>query len=375
MNSFVDAHLGTRYRRQSPLPNLTATQANVRDQLLSDDRRDDWEQFECLCGSTGGQVLTEVDRYGLPYRKVLCTDCGLLRVTPRWTAARYARFYQDHYRDLYSPLASNDGAETLRRLAAGAGATLVSQFVEQAWNSLGSTAVPNPVIIEIGAGGGWNLARLSQRWTRIGYDADERFLELGRSTFGIDMRNGFVAEALLQLQEADVILLSHVLEHVPDPVATLRALSAAARPDALILIEVPGIFRLHKTSLDPMQYWQNAHTFTFCAKTVVDTCRRAGLEPLQVDEWIRLALRPSSVARSQVTPDPALGPSIQRYLHYCELSYRLAQCCGKLPLLGRSASLAARRSADALMRVAGSMGLVHGMRSSATMIKHDHTRM
>jgi SAM-dependent methyltransferase len=368
MNSFAPAHLGPRYRSTS-IPALTRGQAEIRRKLLDTDRAEDWETPACLCSATGGRVLTDIDRYGLPYRKVLCTDCGLLRVTPRWTAARYASFYQDDYRNLYSPLSGATGADTLRQLADGPGARLVGEFVEHAWQRFGNPQLRRPVIVEIGAGGGWNLSRLGERWTKIGYDFDERFLELGRTSFGVDMRRGFLAEALPAVATADCVLLSHVLEHVPDPVATLRDLSAAARPDTLILVEVPGVFRLHKTSLDPMRYWQNAHTFTFCARTAVDTCRRAGLDPLSADEWIRLVLRPSSVASGPVATDPTLARSIERYLRYCEHSHRLAQRCGTLPLVGAAASLAVRRGADALVRIANGLHLVDGMEAGAAAVR------
>lgn len=362
--NLVPAHLGTRYQGSCTPVELTEGQQKVRQRLIAVDRPEDWEAAPCLCGETGGRVLTDVDRYGLPYRKVLCTACGLLRVTPRWTASRYERFYRDDYRNLYSPLSSVDASDTVRRLAAGPSAGLVSAFVESAWDRFGDPSRERPVIVEIGAGGGWNLARLGPRWVKVGYDSDDRFLELGRSAFGIDMRNGFLSEALSAVADADCVLLSHVLEHMADPVDTLRQLQAAARPDTLILVEVPGILRLHKTSLDPMRYWQNAHTFTFCARTAVDTCRRAGLEPLAVDEWIRLVLRPSSTFHgSTIETDPVLAGSIERYLRYCEMSYRVSQSCAMLPVVGPSMSRFARRAADALMRVAARMGGVHGIQA------------
>jgi O-antigen/teichoic acid export membrane protein/SAM-dependent methyltransferase len=363
------AHLGRRYQAGATMPELAPVQADARRRLADADRPEDWEAPRCLCGAGGGRILTDVDRYGLPYRKLLCTQCGLLRVTPRWTAAKYGRYYADDYRDLYSPLGPSDGGETVRRLADGPGARLVAAFVEDAWRQHGRALGPTPVIVEIGAGGGWNLSRLDKRWVRIGFDADERFLELGRTVFGVDMRRGFIAEALPALAGADCILLSHVLEHVADPVATLREVCAAARPDALVLVEVPGIFRLHKTSLDPMRYWQNAHTFTFCARSAVDTCRRAGLEPLSVDEWIRLVLRPSSRAVVEVRPNPQLAPSIERYLRYCEVAHRLAVASERLPAIGRPVSMFVRRSADALVRIANVLGWIRGMRSGATALR------
>ena len=287
-----------------------------------------------------------------------------LRATPRWTPERYARFYEEDYRDLYSPLrAGNAPEQTLRQLADGPGARLVSEFVVSAWERHGETSLQRPTIVEIGAGGGWNLARLPSHWQRIGFDSDERFLRLGRETFGVDMRRGFFDEALAAAAEADCVLMSHVLEHVADPVATLRRLCAALRPQTLVLVEVPGVFRLHKTALDPMRYWQNAHTYTFCARTVTDTCRRAGLEPLAVDEWIRLVLRPASRAQGPAVDDPALAASVERYLRFCESAHGVAESVARLPLAGAAAQRIVRRGSDALVRLAEHAGRIHGTRA------------
>jgi SAM-dependent methyltransferase len=364
MSEFIPAYLGARYRADAAPPNLSPAQTRVRQDLLADDRPEYWEAVQCLCGENGGRILSAIDRYGLPYRKVICTRCGLLRVTPRWTVERYGKFYEQNYRDLYSPLVGAASTATLTALAQGPSARSIAGFVENAWQTFGDTRVARPTIVEIGTGGGWNLAGLSERWIKVGYDTDERFLDLGRAAFGVDMRKGFLAEALPAVADSDCILLSHVLEHVPDPIATLEALRTAARPTALVLIEVPGIFRLHKTSLDPMRYWQNAHTFTFCAQTLVATCRRAGYEPLQVDEWIHLVLQGRNAAAPEVVrTDPRLAVSIERYLRYCELSQRMATACAAVPVVGAPAGRGVRLAADALMRTTQALGLISGMRT------------
>jgi SAM-dependent methyltransferase len=359
MTNFEDALLGDRYRHGGLLPKLLPVQAEVRDRLIgvSPDPAA-WEAVDCLCGATGGRVLSEVDRHGLPYRKVLCTRCGLMRVTPRWNQASYARFYETEYRDLYSPLrASGDLRKTLVDLSVGPGARLVGEFVMQAWRLHGRPELDCPVIVEIGAGGGWNLSRLPEQWNRIGYDTDERFLALGREAFGVDMRRGFFDEALEAAATADCVLMSHVLEHVADPVSVLRNLSAVVRADTLILVEVPGVFRLHKTSVDPMRYWQNAHTYTFCARTASDTCRRAGLEPVAVDEWIRLVLKPSQRCTVAPADDPALARSVERYLRFCETVYTTSDAVSRAPTVARLV----RRAGDALVRAVESTGLLHGV--------------
>lgn len=152
---------------------------------------------------------------------------------------------------------------------------------------------------------------------------DSEYLAIAESEFGLRLRRGFVEEALDQVVAADLILLSHVVEHFTDPEAVLRTLSRRMRPGALLLIEVPGIFRLHRTNLDPRTYLQNAHPYTFCAATLRQVCQRAGLAVIEIDEEVRAVCRTAAAARANLDPpSPELARRIIRYLRLCDLGNR-----------------------------------------------------
>jgi SAM-dependent methyltransferase len=200
-------------------------------------------------------------------------------------------------------------------------------------------------VVEIGAGGGWNLAGLPRLWDRIGYDVDNEYLAIAASEFGLTVRRGFVEEALDQVPSADLVLLSHVVEHFTDPEAALRSISARMRPDALLLIEVPGIFRLHRTNLDPLTYLQNAHPYTFCATTLRQVCARANLAVIAIDEEARAVCRPVKPGGGRTEPgSPGLGQQIIRYLRLCDLGNRQYHRLRKVPVAGRYLAYAWKRT-------------------------------
>jgi hypothetical protein len=329
--------LGSAYTLETPrLASLTPLQRQVRDRILSADHAGDYEAVDCLCGASAAILLSQVERHGLPYRKVVCSSCGLLRASPRWTAGRYSRFYEHEYRDLYNPIV--DSKEQLaRKLNASPWFRELANWVVQGYRSFGN-AKARPRVIEIGAGGGWNLGGLPADWDRIGYDVDREYLEIGERVFGCTMRQGFVTDALTDLGSADIVLLSHVVEHFSNPIDELSKVAAAMSGTALLFIEVPGIFRLHKTNLDVMSYMQNAHTFTFCASTLDDVCHRAGLEVLQIDETVRVVCRrvPNGMpARARPAPNPKLVAGIVAYLQRCETGYRVMRAIKRVPVAGR----------------------------------------
>ena len=47
------------------------------------------EEIDCLCGNSRYEVLAERDRYGIKNRTVICTDCGLIRTSPRMSKESY----------------------------------------------------------------------------------------------------------------------------------------------------------------------------------------------------------------------------------------------------------------------------------------------
>ncbi|MDQ3776866.1 MAG: class I SAM-dependent methyltransferase [Pseudomonadota bacterium] len=92
--------------------------------------------------------------------------------------------------------------------------------------------------LDFGCGWGWWLRSMAAQGFRDlwGYDIDQPGLpKLERA--GIQVARSF---ADLPKEAFDVIRLEHVLEHIVDPVATLRQLGERLRPDGAIVIAVPN---------------------------------------------------------------------------------------------------------------------------------------
>ena len=326
----------------APSAPLTPAQASARDAILQRDRPEDYETVVCPCGSPAGdRLLAEVDRHGLPSQNVICLGCGLIRLSPRWRENRYRDFYQSEYRALYNRSIVPKGSYA-REVAANPATAERGAWIEREAGRYGFGTGTR--IVEIGAGAGWNLARLPADWRRIGYDVDQEFLDIGRAAFGLDLRDGFVEEALGEVAVADLVLLSHVVEHFSDPGALLKRIGEALPAKALLLIEVPGIFRIHRTNLDVRSYLQNAHTFTYCGATLADECHRAGLQVLSVDEMARAVCRPGGTGAGNQASERNRPALIIRYLQRCHSGYRTYSRLRRLPLVGRAAAALWKRT-------------------------------
>lgn len=224
-----------------------------------------FEPVLCLCGGARFDLVASVDCHALRQQTVLCQRCGLVSSNPRMTDQEYQRFYSsDVYRRLYS------GSDFIATSAKTLYMVETGRHILAAVNAV-RTMGPNIRVLEVGAGGGWNLLAFQQSGAEVlGLDYSATLGELGRE-HGIPMIVGGldVCEGLF-----DVIILSHVLEHFLDPRAELLRLRDHLRPGGVLYIEVPNILHFGMGQL------QSAHTYYFSPRTLRNVTASCALELL-----------------------------------------------------------------------------------------------
>lgn len=266
--------LGTYRRRyftlDAPAVELSSEQSAALDQFKSELKQGlfPFEQANCICGQKDGILLAKRDRYALKVDTYLCRDCGTLRTSPRMTAAGLRRFYENNYRQIYV------GADT-------ASEAFYAEQVEHGRSiaaCLGHIAdLKNLVVFDIGCGAGGILAPLRDAGCQVyGCDHGYRYLEYGRSK-GLCLEHGG-AGVLEKYGKANVIILSHVLEHFSDPKKELEELSQLLEDDGYIYVELPGIYNIHNVYKDTLLYLQNAHLYHYTLNTLTSLMEKAGFE-------------------------------------------------------------------------------------------------
>lgn len=134
---------------------------------------------------------------------------------------------------------------------------------------------PGSRVLDIGCGSADWLRYVGEAgWKAAGVEPDPKARRLGRDQ-GFDIRESlkdFAGEAF------DAITLSHVIEHVHDPMATLRACRDQLTPGGMIYIDTPninavghGIYRRHWRGLETPR-----HLILFSRKSLRDALEQAG---------------------------------------------------------------------------------------------------
>ena len=156
------------------------------------------------------------------------------------------------------------------------------------WRDSSQQAAGRLTILDAGCGDGINLAALGEIARRAGAEADlfgcdYNELRIGRARRSASMRGLFLA-SLVDAPTADaafdIILCSHVLEHIEDDARVLGELHRSLRPGGLLIAAVPNegclLARLRNTILQPSIRRTTDHVHFFTAASLRRRLETAG---------------------------------------------------------------------------------------------------
>ena len=270
--------LSEEYRNDGkPMVELNEFQGRSIAAFLSDNRITYSNVEHCLlCNNSEFDIIAKKDQYGIPLETAICNHCGLIFSRQQFSEDSAKVFYREYYRKIYEgvPTPTLDHG-FYRRLYTGKMVPKVPRFIGQ-----------DLAVLELGCGGGWNLLSFLKKGIRpVGYDYDGYMIKFGRERYGLNLREGGLETAQADHVRADFIMISHVLEHINDPITFMKGVSTILKEGGLVRITVPCLDCLGYFGGSGIGYrlgmaLQNAHTYTFSEKTLRELLLIAGFEPV-----------------------------------------------------------------------------------------------
>lgn len=223
-------------------------------------------QSHCpLCRSSSAAVIARRARDGSPLTTVLCEDCGLARTDPLPSPEALSAFNREHYRLLYKGAADPKPLHVLRN----------GRRAAERLRRLRPWLRPGAHWLDAGCGAGELVFLLNRAGYRAtGIEPNLAFAAYARQHLGLDVHTGLIEDLRFPAASFDGICLFHVLEHLPDPVVSLAALSRWLRPGGMLVIEVPNF---ESRNEHPLSRFHTAHLVHFCRETLARTALTAGL--------------------------------------------------------------------------------------------------
>jgi SAM-dependent methyltransferase len=216
-----------------------------------------------LCGSTRLSRFSEGRILGSPVRNMICDNCTLVFQSPRMSEQELEAYYAGPYR---IELVGTDAPIPSKLNFEHARAQHLVDFIEK---SIGRFEVH----LDIGCAAGQLLLETRRRFgcRVIGIEPGHAHAAHARSE-GVEVHASL--DEYLQSenrQRPDLVTLSHVLEHISDPIAFLRRIREdVLAADGNLLIEVPNLF-VHSA-------FEPAHLYAYHAGTLRETLGVAGFE-------------------------------------------------------------------------------------------------
>ena len=220
---------------------------------------------ECpLCSSTKKRHFEKIEEDGQSISFQICRRCGLVYQSPRMDESELKQFYEREYR-IQRQESENPIKKDLLMQDARARAVL------------GMVQPHLPAVtrhLDVGSSSGALLKRFHEQYecASVGIEPGEAYRRFSKSQ---DLQVYPSLDALAEADEVpfDLISMLHVIEHVVDPVHTLRTLrESRMRPHGYLLLEVPNLIEHESLEL--------SHLYAFTRSTLKAIVRQAGFRVL-----------------------------------------------------------------------------------------------
>ena len=197
-----------------------------------------------------------MDRYGYRIGVSACGGCGLYYLNPRLSAADYQGFYEKTYRRL-AEARYPGGHATVTPLAMQAHGAIIGDWL---WRS----GYTGGALLDVGGGTGDVAAGL--QGYRAGVtditvlDPDDTALEQAQAR-GYHTLRGLVEAQPAMVSVYDAIVATQTIDHWLDPLAALRWIRAALRPQGRLYLDMidarvwRAMYPLQAFKIDHPLYW------------------------------------------------------------------------------------------------------------------------
>lgn len=192
--------------------------------------------------------------------------------------------------------------------------TAINAFKRQQMRLMGlEECIPGPRVFEIGAAEGSLLATFRDcGFAARGIEPLDVYARYAREVLGLDVQTGFFGASNAHPESADLVILDNVLEHLPDPFATLSLIREMLPAGGILYAAVPCAETATAGEANV------AHLTLWTRRALAFALESAGFSLLNIIRG-RVAQRPhewvcSAQARTRAKPitvqEPELYPAI-----------------------------------------------------------------
>ena len=190
-------------------------------------------QVACNCCGSEDFTIAFEPGSAQRYQIVRCKRCDLMYVNPRPEDPEHVVISRHIETEDTGP----DDLEKLQRIEKE---QLQVRDYDVTRKLLNSLYPRRGKLLEIGSGFGFLLAAFkADGWDVQGVDPNRQACKFASQFNHIDARPGTLEEMAYDNETFDVVVMNHVIEHLPDPLAALKEINRVVRHSGHVVIETP----------------------------------------------------------------------------------------------------------------------------------------
>jgi SAM-dependent methyltransferase len=182
-----------------------------------------------------------------------CTNCHAIYLSPRPNERAFKTIYPDNYGNYNT---KSDDLSYVKKLSNARQSASIKKLITKLINKSEFS------VLDVGCGDGAFLDRIKEAFpasVTFGVEPDPIAAQVGSRSHNVF--NGFI-ENFKSDRQYDLIVSSHVIEHLAEPVAFLKELKAYLKPGGKIIIDTPNtsciqskIFGKHWGGIHAPRHW------------------------------------------------------------------------------------------------------------------------
>ncbi len=216
------------------------------------------EKINCpICGQDNAEIIFKKGNLDKDLINVICKNCSIIYIDSRPAKEEYDKFHEAEF--LSEKSVTNIGEVKLKLKESDLAIkkstiSFLEEYLKKESN-----------VLDIGCGFGTFLDIIKKKTGAnvFGIELGNLDVAAAKEFYGLGVFHGSLEEFAKNSEnwnKFDVIVMHHVLEHLPEPANSLEQIKKLLRPDGILYIGVPNVMNIKKR---PEIFFQRAHPFSY----------------------------------------------------------------------------------------------------------------